>query len=78
MLIAVPLVITMAVGLVLGLHLVSQGNASLKLSAQGTGAAATPSATGDGERHGQPGGHGQRDGERHGDSRPARPRLRPT
>ena len=49
MLIAVPLVITMAVGLVLGLHLVSQGNASLKLSAQGTGAAtATPAATGDG------------------------------
>ena len=46
MLIAVPLVITMAVGLVLGLHFVTQGNASLKLSAQGTGAAtATPSAT---------------------------------
>jgi hypothetical protein len=47
MLIAVPLVITMAVGLVLGLRLVSEGNASLKLSAQGTGAAAaTPAATG--------------------------------
>ena len=46
MLITVPLVITMAVGLVLGLHFVSQGNANLKLSAQGTGAAAaTPSAT---------------------------------
>ena len=46
MLITVPLVITMAVGLVLGLHFVSQGNASLKLSAQGTGAAtATPAAT---------------------------------
>src|SRR6266851_9441750 len=46
MLIAVPLVITMAVGLVLGLHFVSQGNANLKLSAQGTGAAtATPAAT---------------------------------
>ena len=45
MLIAVPLVITMAVGLVLGLHFISQGNASLKLSAQGAGAAAaTPSA----------------------------------
>ena len=46
LLIAVPLVITMAVGLVLGLHFVSQGNASLKLSGQGTGAAtATPAAT---------------------------------
>jgi hypothetical protein len=47
LLITVPLVITMAVGLVLGLHFVSQGNASLKLSAQGAGAAtATPAATG--------------------------------
>jgi hypothetical protein len=46
LLIAVPLVITMAVGLVLGLHFVSQGNASLKLSAQGSGATATPAATG--------------------------------
>ena len=47
MLIAVPLVITMAVGLVVGLRLVGQGNASVKLSAQGTGAAgATPAATG--------------------------------
>jgi hypothetical protein len=46
LLITVPLVITMAVGLVLGLHFVSQGNASLKLSAQGAGAAtATPAAT---------------------------------
>ena len=46
MLIAVPLVITMAVGLVLGLHFVSQGNARLNLSAQGGGAAAaTPAAT---------------------------------
>ena len=46
MLIAVPLVITMAVGLVLGLHFVSRGNASLKLSAQGAGVAtATPAAT---------------------------------
>src|SRR5258705_13798941 len=46
MLIAVPLVITMAVGLVLGLHFVSRGNASLNLSAQGTGApTATPAAT---------------------------------
>ena len=45
MLITVPLVITMAVGLVLGLHFVSRGNANLKLSAQGAGAApATPSA----------------------------------
>ena len=47
MLIAVPLVITMAVGLILGLRLVSERNASLKLSAQGAGAAtATPAATG--------------------------------
>ena len=47
MLIAVPLVVTMAVGLVVGLRLVGQGNASVKLSAQGTGAAgATPPATG--------------------------------
>ncbi len=38
LLITVPLVITMAVGLVLGLHFVSEGNASLKLSAQGAGA----------------------------------------
>jgi hypothetical protein len=46
LLIAVPLVITMAVGLVLGLHFVSQGNARLNLSAQGAGAAtATPAAT---------------------------------
>ena len=46
LLITVPLVITMAVGLVLGLHFVTEGNASLKLSAQGTGAAtATPAAT---------------------------------
>ena len=46
LLIAVPLVITMAVGLVLGLHFVGQRNASLNLSAQGTGAAtATPAAT---------------------------------
>ena len=45
MLITVPLVITMAVGLVLGLHFVSRGNTNLKLSAQGAGAApATPSA----------------------------------
>ncbi len=47
MLIAVPLVITMAVGLVVGLRLVGQGNASVKLSAQGAGAAgATPAAAG--------------------------------
>ncbi len=46
LLITVPLVITMAVGLVLGLHFVSEGNASLKLSARGAGAAtATPAAT---------------------------------
>jgi hypothetical protein len=46
MLIAVPLVITMAVGLVLGLRLMGERNASLNLSSQGTGAAATPTATG--------------------------------
>jgi hypothetical protein len=46
-LIAVPLVITMAVGLVLGLRLVSERNASVQLSAQGSGAAtAPPAATG--------------------------------
>jgi hypothetical protein len=44
LLITVPLVITMAVGLVLGLHFVGQGNASLNLSAQGTGAATAPPA----------------------------------
>jgi hypothetical protein len=42
MLIAVPLIITMAVGLVLGIRLVSERNASLQLSAQG---AASPSST---------------------------------
>jgi hypothetical protein len=43
MLIAVPLVIMMAVGLVLGLRLVSEKNASVQLPAHGTGAAtATP------------------------------------
>ena len=47
MLITVPLVITMAVGLVLGLRFMGERNASLNLSAQGTGAAtATPAATG--------------------------------
>ena len=46
MLIAVPLVITMAVGLVLGLRFMGERNASLNLSSQGTGAAATPTATG--------------------------------
>jgi hypothetical protein len=47
MLIVVPLVITMAVGLVLGLRFVGERNASLNLSAQGAGAAAaTPAATG--------------------------------
>ncbi len=46
MLIAVPLVITMAVGLVLGLRLVSDRNASVQLSAQGAGTApTTPAAT---------------------------------
>ena len=45
MLIAVPLVITMAVGLVLGLRLVGERNASVQLSSQGSGAAtATPAA----------------------------------
>jgi hypothetical protein len=44
MLITVPLVITMAVGLVLGLHFVSRGNANLKLSAQGAGAAPAASS----------------------------------
>jgi hypothetical protein len=39
MLIAVPLVITMAVGLVLGLRLVSERDASLELSSRGGGAA---------------------------------------
>ena len=43
MLIAVPLVIMMAVGLVLGLRLVSERNASVRLPAHGTGGAtATP------------------------------------
>ena len=53
MLITVPLVITMAVGLVLGLRFMGERNASLNLSAQGTAAAtatpaspATPAATG--------------------------------
>jgi hypothetical protein len=45
MLIAVPLVITMAVGLVLGIRLVSERNANLKLSAGTGGAGATPAAT---------------------------------
>jgi hypothetical protein len=45
MLIAVPLIITMAVGLVLGLRLEGERDASLKLSAQhGRTAAATPAA----------------------------------
>jgi hypothetical protein len=44
MLIALPLIITMAVGLVLGVRLVSERNASLNLSA-GAGAAATRTAT---------------------------------
>ena len=39
MLIAVPLVITMAVGLVLGLRLVGERDASLRLSSRGGGAA---------------------------------------
>ena len=47
MLIVLPLVITMAVGLVLGLRFMGERNASLNLSARGTGAAtATPAATG--------------------------------
>jgi hypothetical protein len=47
MLIAVPLVITMAVGLVVGLRLMGERNASLNLSAQGTGAPpATPATPG--------------------------------
>jgi len=46
MLIAVPLVITMAVGLVLGIRLVSERNASLRLSAQGAASASgTPAAS---------------------------------
>ena len=46
MLIAVPLVITMAVGLVLGIRLVSERNASLRLSAQGApSASGTPAVT---------------------------------
>jgi hypothetical protein len=47
MLIVLPLVITMAVGLVIGLRLVGERDASLKLSAQRGGAAtATPAAAG--------------------------------
>ena len=47
MLIVLPLVITMAVGLVLGLRFMGERNASLNLSARGTGAAtATPASTG--------------------------------
>jgi len=46
LLIAVPLVITMAVGLVIGIRLVSERNASLQLSAQGAApASSTPAAT---------------------------------
>jgi hypothetical protein len=46
LLIAVPLVITMAVGLVIGIRLVSERNASLRLSAQGAApASGTPAAT---------------------------------
>jgi hypothetical protein len=46
LLIAVPLVITMAVGLVIGIRLVSERNASLQLSAQGAApAAAAPAST---------------------------------
>ena len=43
MLIAVPLVITMAVGLVLGLRFMGERNASLHFPARGAGAA--PAAT---------------------------------
>jgi hypothetical protein len=47
LLIAVPLVITMAVGLVIGIRLVSEQNASLRLSAQGAApASGTPATTG--------------------------------
>jgi len=47
LLIAVPLVITMAVGLVIGIRLVSERNASLQLSAQGAApASGIPAATG--------------------------------
>ena len=47
LLIAVPLVITMAVGLVIGIRLVSERNASLRLSAQGAApASGTPATTG--------------------------------
>ena len=45
MLIAVPLVITMAVGLVVGIRLVSERNASLQLSAQGGASAGSAPAT---------------------------------
>jgi len=45
MLIAVPLVITMAVGLVLGLRFMGERDASLNLSDQGAGATATPAST---------------------------------
>ena len=46
LLIAVPLVITMAVGLVIGIRLVSERDASLRLSAQGAApASSTPAAT---------------------------------
>jgi hypothetical protein len=45
MLIAVPLVITMAVGLVLGLRLVSERDASLKLTSRGGGAASAAPRT---------------------------------
>jgi hypothetical protein len=52
MLIAVPLVITMAVGLVLGLRFMGERNANLNLSAHGAGAAtATPAATATASHH---------------------------
>jgi hypothetical protein len=55
MLIAVPLVITMAVGLVLGLRFMGERNASVNLSTRGARAAtATPAAPGTDSTRGRP------------------------
>ena len=79
MLIAVPLVITMAVGLILGLRLRQRGQREPE--ALGPGHRGRDSHAGrhrDGQRHGQPDDHGQRDRERDGDGHPGGSGQRPT